>query len=290
MEAGVYVNVQVQRRKRAEDASQPSPSAPAVKAAGRPSGLNRSVTRALDLLVHIAHSRAPLSFVELQKAHRTPKATLHNLLFTLESLRFIRRDEETGKYSIGLAAMEVSAAGASGLGDLPMMLRPLLQKLVTETNETCHLGILSGSEEVILSRIDPDQQVVRLNLNIGRRHPAYASAGGLASMALRLEEGVLASLPEELPKLTENTIATRSQLLERLDQVRAQGYALDMEEAYPGVRCVGAAVAAPNWPVVHISLSVPLQRASTSRLKELAKPLLAAAAEIERILLATSRR
>lgn len=260
------------------------------KAGARPSGLNRSVTRALDLLVDIAHSRSPVSFVDLQKNHRVPKATLHKLLFTLEALRFVRRDEETGKYSLGLAAMEVSAAGAAGPGDLAMMLRPVLRKLVEESHETCHFGILNGGEEVLLSRIDPEQQVVRLALQIGRRHPAYASAGGLASMALRLDEAVFNALPEELPQLTENTIKSRTELLDRIDQIRTQGYALDMEEAYMGVRCVGVAVAAPNWPVVHVSLSVPLQRAPIERLQELAKPLMAAATEIERILTVTPRR
>ena len=67
---------------------------PAARA--RPAGLNRSVTRALDLLLYVAHSPAPQSFVDLQKHHRVPKATLHKLLFTLEVLNFIRRDEDTG--------------------------------------------------------------------------------------------------------------------------------------------------------------------------------------------------
>ncbi len=277
-------------KKNGARAAKPAATLAAVKPAPRPSGLNRSVTRALDLLVDVAHSSLPVSFVDLQKNHRVPKATLHKLLFTLEALRFVRRDEETGKYSLGLAAMEVSAAGAAGPGDLAMMLRPVMRSLVEETHETCHLGLLNGLEEVILSRIDPEQQVVRFAQQIGRRHPAYASAGGLASMALRLDETILRSLPEELPQLTEYTISTRTQLLERLDEVRAAGYALDMEEAYLGVRCVGVAVATPNWPVVHLSFSVPLQRAPVERLHELAKPLLTAAAEIERILTVTPRR
>ena len=128
----------------------------------RPAGLNRSVTRALDLLRYVAHAPAPQSFVDLQKHHRVPKATLHKLLFTLEALDFIRRDEDTGKYSLGLAAMEVAAAGAAGPGDLAMILRPVLQNLVQESSETCHLGILNGEEEVILSRIEPEKQVVLL--------------------------------------------------------------------------------------------------------------------------------
>jgi DNA-binding IclR family transcriptional regulator len=258
--------------------------------AGRPAGLNRSVTRALDLLRHVAHSPVPQGFVDLQKHHRVPKATLHKLLFTLEALDFVRRDEHTGKYSLGLAAMEVSAAGAAGPGDLAVMLRPVLQKLVQDSSETCHLGILNGDEEVILSRIEPEQQVVLLAAQIGRRHPAYASAGGLASMALHLDESVITSMSEELRQLTPNTIKTRTELLTRLDEVRKTGYALDLEEAYPGVRCVGVAVAVLNWPVVHLSLSVPLQRAPIERLRALAKPLKQAAAEIERILRATPRK
>ncbi|QFI68745.1 IclR family transcriptional regulator [Sinorhizobium alkalisoli] len=258
-------------------------------ARSRPAGLNRSVTRALDLLLDVAHSPAPKSFVDLQKHHRVPKATLHKLLFTLEVLNFIRRDEDSGKYSLGLAAMEISAAGAAGPGDLAMILRPVLQRLVQESDETCHLGILSGGEEVILSRIDPEAQIVRLAPQIGRRHPAYASAGGLASMALKLDETVITSMPEELRQLTKNTIKTRTELLARLDEVREKGYALDMEEAYVGVRCVGVAVAVPHWPVVHVSLSVPLQRAPIERLHALVKPLMAAAKEIERILIVTPR-
>jgi IclR family acetate operon transcriptional repressor len=294
------VNIQDRKAIRAQkasasnvvDASKPSIKAGRAKDSTRtrPAGLNRSVTRALDLLQDIAHSRAPQSFVDLQKQHRVPKATLHKLLFTLEALDFIRRDEDTGKYSLGLAAMEVSAAGAAGPGDLAMILRPVLQKLVRESNETCHLGILNGDEEVILSRIEPEEQVVRLAPQIGRRHPAYASAGGLASMALKLDESLITSMPEQLRQLTKNTIKTRTELLARLDEVRKTGYALDIEEAYTGVHCVGVAVAVPSWPVVHVSLSVPLQRAPIERLHALVDPLKEAAAEIDRILTATPRK
>ena len=261
--------------------------APAVKS--RPAGLNRSVSRALDILTDVAHSSTPQSFVDLQRHQKVPKATLHKLLFTLEALHFVKRDEVTGKYSVGLAALEVAAAGAAGPSDLPVLLGPTLQSLVEENSETCHLGILHGGEEVILKRIDPREQVVRLAATVGRRHPAHASSGGIASMALSFIDENIDLLPEKLTALTENTITTREQLRERLAEVREKGYALDLEEAYIGVRCVGVAVAVPNWPVVHISFSLPLQRATIDRLRALAKPLTAAAKEIEKILSVTPR-
>jgi DNA-binding IclR family transcriptional regulator len=251
--------------------------------------LNRSVVRALNIMLDIARGAKPQSFVELRKRHALPKATLHKLLLTLEALNFLRRDEETGKYSIGLAAMEIFARGAASPEDLRSILAPVVEKLVQDWNETCHLGILVGSEEVILKRWDPPEQVVRLATLIGRRHPAYASAGGLAAMAASFDESMLADMPETLPQLTKNTIKSRKELKSRLEEIKKKGYALDLEEAYLGVRCVGVAASVPDWPVVHLSFSLPLQRATIERLRELAKPLMAAAKEIENILAVTPR-
>ena len=251
--------------------------------------LNRSVARALELLLDVARSGKAQSFADFQKQHKLPKATLHKLLVTLETLEFLRRDGDTGKYTIGIAAMEVSAAGASSPGDLPNLLSPVLQELVTESGETCHLGILVGGEEVILKRVDPPEQVVRLATMVGRRHPAHASAGGLASLALDLDDTLLTTWPHTLTQLTKNTLKTRDDLLSRLVEVREKGYAIELEEAYIGVRCVGVAVTVTGWPTVHISLSIPTQRASLERLHRLSKPLKHAARKIEKILTMSPR-
>ena len=261
---------------------------PKLSAPSRITGVNRSVARALIVLLDIAHSNKPQSFVDIQKRHRLPKATLHKLLATLESLNFLSRDQDTGKYTVGLAAMELSSARAAGPEDLPELLGPILQKLVEDCNETCHLGILEGEDEVILKRLDPPNQVVRVAGTIGRRHPAYASAGGLAALALRSKESI-GAFPEKLPQLTKYTIKTRGELQGRLEEIREKGYALDLEEAYLGVRCVGVAVSVPGWPAVHISFSLPMQRATIERLRVLAKPLMTAAKAIERILSVTPR-
>jgi len=142
----------------------------------------------------------------------------------------------------------------------------------------------------MLQRLDPPNQIVRVGAHIARRHPAYATAGGLASMALSTDNAFLDSLPAEFPPRTKNTVKTPAELLARLVEVREKGYAIDLEEAYDGVRCVGVAAAVPPWPTVHISFTLPLQRASMERLRALAKPLMAAAKEIEKILQVTPPR
>jgi IclR family acetate operon transcriptional repressor len=244
-------------------------------------GINRSVERALRILKETARTPTALSFAEFQKRLKLPKATLHKLLWTLESLQFLNRDEH-GKYTIGLAALEVGMGGAPS-DDIRSVVSPILQKLVRSGNETCYLGLLDAGEIAYLDRVDPPEQMVRLGTIVGRRLPAYATAGGNAALSTLYDESILTLFPEELPTiLTPNTVRTREALQARLAVVREKGYALDLEESFLGVRWVGvAARAVGSWPIITLSFAIPVQRAAMERLHELATPLKEAAREIE---------
>jgi IclR family acetate operon transcriptional repressor len=250
-------------------------------------GANRSVARALKLLRDIATSAEPQSFSLLQKRHKLPKGTLHNLLSTLEAQDYIRRDAVTGRYRVGFTVMELAASNTADVGDLGTLLEPVLEKLVAESNETLHLGMLNGAEEFILRRIDPRAQIVRIAPQVGRRHPAHATSGGIASLALMDDATVDELLPPNLVKLTENTVDNKPALMARLKEVRAAGYNLDLEEAYIGVRCVAVAISAPGWPTISISFTLPLQRASLPHLRSLVLPLQGAAKKIHHMLSVT---
>jgi DNA-binding IclR family transcriptional regulator len=247
----------------------------------RDAGINRSVERALRILKETARTPTALSFAEFQKRLKLPKATLHKLLWTLESLQFLNRDEH-GKYTIGLAALEVGMGGAPS-DDIRSVVSPILQKLVRSGNETCYLGLLDAGEIAYLDRVDPPEQMVRLGTVVGRRLPAYATAGGNAALSTLYDESILTLFPEELPTiLTPNTVRTREALQARLAVVREKGYALDLEESFLGVRWVGvAARAVGSWPIITLSFAIPVQRAPMERLHELATPLKEAAREIE---------
>ena len=96
-------------------------------------------------------------------------------------------------------------------------------------------------------------------------------------------------MPDQLIQRTPNTIQTQETLFARLSQIRTDGYSLDNEEAYLGVRCIAVAVDAPGWPIVTISFTLPLQRAPVKHLVSLAGPLQTAARRIRDILIVTPR-
>ena len=76
---------------------------------GSPVRTSRSAERALTILLVLAEARQPLSFAELQRSLGWPQGSLHALLKTLESQRFVLLDVDKGKYTVGIAALEVGA-------------------------------------------------------------------------------------------------------------------------------------------------------------------------------------
>jgi DNA-binding IclR family transcriptional regulator len=69
--------------------------------------------------------------VDLQTGLDLPKATLHKLLSTLEERNFLGRDEESGRYGIGLAVFEVGAGGSSPM-DIRTLVNPISRNLSRE--------------------------------------------------------------------------------------------------------------------------------------------------------------
>jgi|TARA_B110000211_G_C13945985_1_gene493910 DNA-binding IclR family transcriptional regulator len=250
-------------------------------------GLNRSVVRALNLLQDIATSELPPSFSELQKRHNLPKGTLHNLLHTLQHHDFVKRKEVTGHYRIGFSVLEVAATSAANVDDLGRILASVLEPLVERCQETCHLGVLSGFSEQIIRRIDHAAQVVRIAPQVQRRHQAHSTSGGLAALALMSNEEIRGLLPDQLETRTPNTITTQEALFKRLAKIREDGFSIDMEEAYLGVRCVAVAIKVPGWQTVTVSFTLPLQRAPLEHLVSLVEPLRESASKIELILRVT---
>jgi IclR family transcriptional regulator, acetate operon repressor len=235
----------------------------------------RTVERALTLLRTIAASPSPMTFGELHRMSELPKASVHNLLTTLEETGFVVRDENS-RYSVGLAAFEVGSAHPVRTG-LLRLAAPILRDLVRRHNETCHLGILDHGDVLYVERLESTQPV-RLTTATGRRVTAHATGIGKALLSLLPDQDVKRLYPNGLPApITTDTISGMPALLRDLAETRRRGYSIDNEESTPGVRCAGSAVSAPGWPAVGISLAVPLQRAPDERITELGTDVRAAA-------------
>jgi DNA-binding IclR family transcriptional regulator len=200
-----------------------------------------AVERALAMLEAVAQENGGLSNAEISRKLQIPKSSASYILRTLETQGYLNRDEETGKYRVGLKILSLSRGALTGL-DVREVALPIMRHLMEKTNLTCHLAILDGPDAVYIEKIEP-HGFIRMDTWVGRRMRVHATSVGKALVAHIPQERLEKILTERgMEKRTPKTITTVPRLLKDLEKVREQGYAVDDEENNIGARCVGAPI------------------------------------------------
>jgi len=246
----------------------------------RTAGQVRSLTRALSILQKLASSNDGMSLTELSEATSLPPSTTHRLLTTLEAERFVRPDPNGGLWRIGVAAFFVGSAFSRSRDTLALV-RPYLRRLMEMSGETANLFVESDGEAVCIGQIE-SRHAMRAITGVGGRIALHSSGAGKAILA-HLPEERRAKAAAKLTKITEKTITNPAAMAAALEQILAQGYAVDDEEHAVGLRCVAAPVFNEFGDVVAaISVSGPTARIPDTRLKTLGDMVSLAAREATR--------
>lgn len=229
-----------------------------------------ALQRGLGLLNLFAKMEKGLPAAEVAKRSGLPASTVHRILANLETAGFLNCDH-SGTYHLGIACVSLGQA-ARGQLDVRRVSIPHLQELNYRTRETVHLTVRHDLSAVYVEKLD-SLEPLRIYSRIGAAVPLYCTAVGkvlLAFMPDAHREKILDQLV--LKRFTENTVGSLQELQAQLQRVRRDGFAFDLEEHEPHIRCI----AAPIWDhtgSVNASFSVtgPAVRMSTARLREIAR-------------------
>lgn len=233
----------------------------------------QAVSHALDLLEQFHDDVDELGVTELSKRLKLHKNNVFRLLATLESRGYIEQNKATENYRLGLKALELGQTFIKQMG-LLRQAKPILERMVEQSNETSYVAIYKDNHIVYLDVVETNL-TVRVVSRVGSRLPAYCTASGKVHMAHMSEE----ELDELLGAMkfvqhTPTTIPDAAAMRKALEQVRADGYAIDDEELDPGVRCIAAPIRDYTRRIVGaISISGPNMRISDERLKAELVPL-----------------
>ena len=213
------------------------------------------------------------------------RSSIYRIISVLQSSGYIRQNSENGKYCLGFKFLEM-AEGINFNQELINLAQPLMVKLMKHTRETCHLMILDHGEVVYLAKVE-SPETIRMHSRVGKRMPAYCTAGGkvlLANLPRSKQQSILYNI--ELKKLTPNTITNREEFLEILKVVSAEGWAMDNEENEKGVICLAAPIKRSSKEVVAaVTLSCPAFRTPVECLEEYVKFVKETAAKISKQLM-----
>jgi len=226
----------------------------------------RSVERALDVLLCFAGESGGLGVTHIADKVGLYKSTVHRILGALEIKGFVRQDPGTGRYHLGLKALEL-ASGYLLSGDLPSVAQAEMAALRDRTEETVSLYVRDGSERVRIQRAEGPLTVRRV-VGLGERLPLYLGASGKVLLGWLNPADRSALLDHVLPMETD-----RVSLEAALEQQRQQGWAYSSEEREQGVASVAAPVLdRSGLCVAALAISGPVSRfdpVSTNRLAQL---------------------
>ncbi|MDN3354331.1 IclR family transcriptional regulator [Actinomadura sp. DC4] len=175
-----------------------------------------------------------------------PRSTTHRTADRMIRLGWL--DKPKDRYRVGNRLFEISSL-APIRHELRETVLPYLQDLHNATKTTVQLGVLDGTQVLVVDKITGHRPMPMLS-QPGGTIPAYCSGLGRAILAHSDTATIDAVLDADLPARTPRTLTSKVAILRELTAIPPRGLAVDREEGNIGVSCVAAPIFGPLGDVV----------------------------------------
>ncbi len=218
--------------------------------------LNRTVERSMEILQLVSKSDRGLTIQELSTKLDVPKSSVFVIVKTLLTLGYITPHRFNDKrYCIGLKLFSLGMKYLEGqniVEECAYFLNPLAEKY----RKTGFVGVLEDDAIVYVHK-HVGEGAVLATCALGSRHEVHATALGKAALAFsdeKTQNRIINKL--QLKSVTQNTITSKSELIEELALTKKRGYAIDLKEHESKTICFGVPIFDHNGDVIAaISLS-----------------------------------
>lgn len=231
-----------------------------------------SVENALDLLEALCEETDEFRISYLSEKLKMNKTSVFRLLATFENRGYVEREEASGKYRLGLSIYEMSQKFLSRMR-LLRKVRPVMEQLVRQCNETAYLVVRRQDEILFLDMVDNAQKVKIVSL-VGRRFPLASTAAGKVFLAFEGNAGA------EHKKCIART-ALAGPATGDLAAVRQDGICIDQHGVGDGITCTAVPLFSGNGELAGVlALLGPDFRMPVEKLENHLLPPLKEAGEI----------
>lgn len=218
-----------------------------------------SVKNALRILNSFSLDEPEKKVTELATSLGIGKSTVSRLLATLASESFVQKDPETQKYRLGLSILHLNTVVISNL-EIYRESLPILQKLVSNIEETAHIAVMEETDVVYLNRVECKHPVQILSY-VGRRNPVQFTSSGKVILAYQDKKVINDFIEKGLQKYSANAITNPVDFLDTLKTIKEQGYAISIEEILEGVASIAVPIRDYTGKVVYaVTVIGPVHR------------------------------
>lgn len=218
------------------------------------------IDRAATLLNLIASSENSVPLKVLAIDANLHPSSAFRILSSLTTHGYVERDE-AGRYQLGRRLLQLGGRVQAHVS-LREDARPIMAALRDSLHETINLTVRDGNEVVYIERAVANKRMMRVEHVIGSRAPLHVTAVGKLFLAEESDKGFESYTRETgLTPLTPHTITQPDSLRAECIKSLETQYAVDSEEAEPGVSCVAVPVRDHSGRMVAaISISAPTSR------------------------------
>ena len=243
---------------------------------------HRSLSRALDILELCSSSPGGYTLSQLSVRLSISKGSISPLLHTLRQRGYLLLDGTTRCYRIGSMAFHVGNSYLDG-SNLMEEIQRLMEGIVADCGETCHLGSLKSGDVFYLKKVESPLHSHTVTV-VGRTLPAYSTGIGKALLADYTLPQLKALYYDGLYPLTEHTIRDFHALADQLAEVRRTGFAFECEESTRGIRCIAVPLRRDGQVAAALSVAFPLNRYLPDRVERARSALNQARHQIEALM------
>jgi DNA-binding IclR family transcriptional regulator len=242
-----------------------------------------STEKAFQVLHAFDGPQRHLTLADIARAARLDRSATQRLVYTLETLGYLRRIADTRNYALTSKVLQFSNNYIRA-NELIEKASPYLLEISRGLGETANLHELDGPEIVFVARF-PGQHLFNIDIVVGSRLPAFFTASGTAILS-RLSEAEQREILGRtvLTPITPYTQTDPAILMKRVRRAGEKGYAVITNETVMGDIAVAAAITDEHGrAVAAINISVPISRWTPEKAEaELAQHVQVAATSISK--------
>lgn len=242
----------------------------------------QTLLRGLGVIQAVASGARDLK--EIARLSGMTRSTTHRLASCLVEERYLRVLPQVG-YLLGPKLIELGFQAREEV-PLAILARPYLDQLTQVTGDTVHLAVRDGDEVLYLHK-NPGRNGPEMRSRVGHRMPLARTGIGKALLLDSTEAEWQRLYDISLPAAGRNPLwpshqeLSWEQVRQRMLEYVAGGYAFDLEDNEPSIRCVAAPIrdaskqiiaaisiasTVPYMPLEKMAELVPLIKDTAARL------------------------
>lgn len=237
----------------------------------------QSFARGLMVIQAFGSDRSQMTLAEVADATGLSRAGARRILLTLQYLGYVASEGRSFRLTPRILDLGYAYLSTQPLWHLAM---PVLRDVTEKTGESCSITMLDDTDIVYIVR-NAAYKIMSVNLAVGSRLPAWASAMGRVLLAGLSDAEVDAVLMKsEIKAHTPHTVTDYKLVKAAIQQVRIDGYSMVSQELEESLQAIAVPIIDRAGKVVAaINISSFPTEGSRKKLLQDYLPILRSAAE-----------